>query len=72
MMTKFIEIQGEVVPGEDEPVDPGQTDIEDDPDMDPDAPDRTVTLKVTAEEAAAAYQFLKKICDQIIEQIGRG
>jgi hypothetical protein len=40
--------------------------------MDPDAPDRTVTLKVTAEEAAAAYQFLKKICDQIIEQIGRG
>ena len=72
MMTKFIEIQGEVVPGEDEPVDQGQTDIEDDPDMDPDAPDRTVTLKVTAEEAAAAYQFLKKICDQIIEQIGRG
>lgn len=72
MMTKFIEIQGEVVPGEDEPVDQGQTDIEDDPDMNPDAPDRTVTLKVTAEEAAAAYQFLKKICDQIIEQIGRG
>jgi hypothetical protein len=72
MMTKFIEIQGEVKPGEDEPVDPGQTDIDDDPGIDPDTPDSTVTLKLSADDAAAAYQFLKAILKQIEQQVGRG
>ena len=72
MMTKFIEIQGEVVPGEDEPVPSDPTDIEDDPDMNPDRPDETVTLKLSADDAAAAYQFLKSILKQIEQQVGRG
>ena len=72
MMTKFIEIQGEVVPGEDEPEPSDPTDIEDDPDMNPDRPDETVTLKISADDAAAAYQFLKSILKQIEQQVGRG
>jgi hypothetical protein len=72
MMTKFIEIQGEVKPGEDEPVDSGQTDIDDDSGIDPDTPDSTVTLKLSADDAAAAYQFLKAILKQIEQQVGRG
>jgi hypothetical protein len=72
MMTKFIEIQGEVVPGEDEPVPSDPSDIEDDPDMNPDRPDETVTLKISADDAAAAYQFLKSIMSQIEKQVGRG
>ena len=72
MMTKFIEIQGEIVPGEDEPEPSDPTDIEDDPDMNPDRPDETVTLKLSADDAAAAYQFLKSILKQIEQQVGRG
>ena len=72
MMTKFIEIQGEVVPGEDEPESSDPSDIEDDPDMNPDRPDETVTLKLSADDAAAAYKFLKAILTQIEKQVGRG
>ena len=69
MMTEFLEIEGEVVPGED-PVEPDP--IDGDPDIEPDDPDQMVTLKVSAEAAAAAYQFLKQITEQIEQQIGRG
>ena len=69
MMTEFLEIEGEVVPGED-PIEPDP--IDGDPDIEPDDPDQMVTLKVSAEAAAAAYQFLKQITEQIEQQIGRG
>ena len=69
MMTEFLEIEGEVVPGED-PVEPDP--IDGDPDTEPDDPDQMVTLKVSVEAAAAAYQFLKQITEQIEQQIGRG
>ena len=69
MMTEFLEIEGEVVPGED-PVEPDP--IDGDPDTEPDDPDQMVTLKVSVEAAAAAYQFLKQITEQIEKQVGRG
>ena len=69
MMTEFLKIEGEVVPGED-PIE--QDPIDGDPDIEPDDPDQMVTLKVSAEAAAAAYQFLKQITEQIEQQIGRG
>jgi len=58
MMTEFIEFDGEVVPGGDDPVEPD--------------PDGYVQLKVRYDDLAAAYPFLKSVCDQILEQIGRG
>lgn len=70
MMTQFVEIQGEVVPGDDDPVEP-DPDEDKGTDVEPE-PDETVTLKVSAEAAAAAYQFLTLICEQIEKQIGRG
>ena len=70
MMTQFIELDGEVTPGEDEPIAPDPSESEDPGDFEP--VDGMVTLKVSAEDAAAAYQFFKKICDQILEQVGRG
>lgn len=69
MMTEFLEIEGEVVPGED-PVEPDP--IDDVPDIEPDDPDQMVTLRISAEAAAAAYQFMKQITEQIEQQIGRG
>jgi uncharacterized membrane protein len=69
MMTEFLEIECEVVPGE-EPVEPDP--IDGDPDTEPDDPDQMVTLKVSVEAAAAAYQFLKQITEQIEKQVGRG
>ena len=69
MMTEFLKIEGEVVPGED-PIEPDP--IDDVQDIEPDDPDQMVTLKVSAEAAAAAYQFLKQITEQIEQQIGRG
>jgi hypothetical protein len=73
MMTKFIELDGEVVPGDEEVVDPGETDIEDDPEIDPDSgTEAMVTLQVPLETCAAAYQFFRQIADQIEKKIGRG
>ena len=61
MMTEFIQLDGEVVPGEDEQL----------PAVEPD-PDGAVQLRVSYESLAAAYPFLKAICDQIVELVGRG
>lgn len=78
MMTKFIDFQGEVVPGDEPPADPGQTDIEDDDDfkpgdgMDDYGPGDKVELLVSYEAVANAYPFLKSICDQIEQKVGRG
>ena len=73
MMTKFIELDGEVVPGDEEAVDPGDTDIEDDTEIEPgDGTEAMVTIKVPVETCAAAYQFFRQIADQIEKKIGRG
>lgn len=56
MMTQFIQMDGEITPGEPEAPDP----------------DGWVQLKVRYEDLAAAYPFIKTVCDQIVEQIGRG
>ena len=59
MMTQFIQMAGEIIPGEGEPETP------------PD-PDGWVQLKVRYDDLAAAYPFIKAVCDQILEQVGRG
>ena len=78
MMTKFIDIQGEVVPGDEEPVDPGQTDIEDDSDFKPSdgsqeyGPGDTVPISLSYEACVNAYPLLRALCDQIEAKVGRG
>lgn len=59
MMTKFIDLEGEIQPGEDDrdDIDPG---------------DGMVVLEVSLEAAAAAYPFLKSLCEQIEKKVGRG
>ena len=58
MMTQFIAIQGEIVPGDEDP-----------PEEDPDG---YVQLKIRYEDLAAAYPFIKQVCDQIMDRMGRG
>jgi hypothetical protein len=58
MMTEFIQLEGEIVPGGEDPAEPD--------------PDGWVNLKVRYDELAAAYPAIKSICDQIVELIGRG
>jgi hypothetical protein len=58
MMTEFIEIDGEIVPGQDDDAAPGG--------------EGTVLLDVPLEAAAAAYPFLRDICEQIEKKVGRG
>lgn len=72
MMTKFIEIDGEVRPGEDDDLPVAPEPSESEYDLEPDDPDQTVTLRVSADLAAAAYQFFKQIAEQIEKQVGRG
>ena len=59
MMTEFLNFEGQVVPGDDPPEDPGEADEE-------------LTFTVSLEAAANAYPFLKALCDTIEKKIGRG
>ena len=74
MMTKFIKIAGEVVPGD---ADQGG-DIEDETDFTPGdgsdeyGPGDLVDLQISYELAANAYPFLRALCDQIEKKVGRG
>lgn len=72
MMTQYIEIGGEVVPGEDDDLPVAPEPDQDEYDLDPDAPDQMVTLSVSADLAAAAYPLLKALCEQIEKKVGRG
>ena len=67
MMTQFIDIQGEVVPGED----PADQSKEDSPGADGDIGDK-VELTFSYEAMANAYPFLRALCDQIEKKVGRG
>jgi hypothetical protein len=67
MMTQFIDIQGEVVPGED----PADQSKEDEPGADGDIGDK-VELTFSYETMANAYPFLRALCDQIEKKVGRG
>lgn len=60
MMTQFIKVDAEIVPGEEDQQEPL-----------PD-PDGWVQLRVRYEDLSAAYPFIKAVCEQIVEQIGRG
>ena len=59
MMTKFIDLEGEIQPGEDDrdDIDPG---------------DGMVVIEIPIEAAANAYPFLKSLCEQIESKVGRG
>ena len=59
MRTEFIELEGEVVPGDEEPVVPDPT-------------DDVVQLQVSVEDCVGAYGFLKALCEQIEKKVGRG
>ena len=78
MKTEFIDFQGEVVPGDEEPIAPDPTDIEDDDDFVPGdgseeyGPGDLVQLQLSYEDCANAYAFLKTLCDQIEKKVGRG
>lgn len=64
MMTDYIDIDGEIVPGEDEPVAP-------DPDQSEDlfpGPDADEAAQLLAD----VYRDLKDLCDRIEQAIGRG
>ena len=67
MMTQFIDIQGEVVPGED----PADQSKEDEPGADGDIGDK-VELTFSYETMVNAYPFLRALCDQIEKKVGRG
>ena len=60
MMTKFIQLDGEVQPGDDDPSapDPNQSEM--------------IELRLTAEDCAAAYPLLKALCELIEKKMGRG
>ena len=62
MMTQFIDIQGEVVPGEDEP---GE-------DPDEYQPGDMVRIDLPYEACANAYPLLRALCEQIEAKVGRG
>ena len=73
MMTKFIDIEGEVVPGEDDFIKPGPTDVEEDDDFgSSDAYPETLQLSLSYEDCANAYPLLRALCDMIEAKIGRG
>ena len=73
MLTKFIDIEGEIVPGEDDFIEPGPTDIEEDDDFKPsDAYPETLQLSLSFEDCANAYPLLRALCDMIEAKIGRG
>jgi len=65
MMTEFIQFEDDDEPAPDPDIDEdfGDDDIN---------PDETVTIRLNAAQAAAAYPVLQAIMEQIVEQIGRG
>ena len=73
MMTEFIRIDGEVQPGEDEPVaeDPDIAEDFGEDDLDPE-PGTTITIRLNATQVAAFYPVMQSIMEQITEQVGRG
>ena len=79
MMTKFIDLEGEVLPGEDdEPVAPDPTEIEDDDDFLPGdgddeyGPGDLVQFQLPYAACANAYPLLRALCEQIEQKVGRG
>lgn len=74
MMTKFIDFEGQVLPGDEQPADPSQTDIEDDEDFTPadGQAEETITFTMDLQAAANAYPFLRALCDNIEKKVGRG
>jgi hypothetical protein len=64
MMTDYIDIDGEIVPGEDEPVASDPDQIED---LFP-GPDADEAAQLLAD----VYRDLKDLCDRIEQAIGRG
>ena len=75
MKTEFIEFEGEVVPGDEGPVAPDPTDIEDDDDFVPGdgSPDiGPVQLQLSYEDCVNAYRLLRTLCDEIEKKVGRG
>lgn len=79
MMTKFIELEGEVTPGEDDwPDERDPIEIDDDDDFT--AADGTadygpgdmVQISLPYEACVNAYPLLKALCEQITEKVGRG
>ena len=64
MMTQFIQIQGEIMPGEDDPAgDPGEDGYQ---------PGDMVRIDLPYEACANAYPLLKALCEQIEAKVGRG
>lgn len=74
MMTKFIDFEGQVLPGDEQPADQSQTDIEDDEDFTPadGQAEETITFTMDLQAAANAYPFLRALCDNIEKKVGRG
>jgi len=78
MMTEFIELDGEIVPGEDEPIakDPDQTEDEEDfipsDGRDEYEPGDMVQISLPYEACVNAYPLLRALCEQIEDKVGRG
>lgn len=78
IMTKFIEFDGDVTPGDDdEPVAPDPAEAEDEDDFlpwdgDDDEQSGTVKIELPAAACASAYPLLRALCEQIEQKVGRG
>lgn len=72
MMTKFIDIQGEVVPGDDDQDDPADGGDEGVDPADEYGPGDLVDIRLPYEACANAYPLLRALCEQIERNVGRG
>ena len=77
MMTEYIEIDGEIVPGQDAIApDPDQAEDEDDfiqaDGSDEYEPGDMVQISLPYEACANAYPLLRALCEQIEDKVGRG
>ena len=78
MMTEFIEIDGEIVPGQNEPIAPDPDHAEDPDDFIPSdgsdkyEPGDMVQISLPYEACANAYPLLRALCEQIEDKVGRG
>lgn len=74
MMTKYIDLQGQVIPGEEQPA-PGEAAAEDE-DVPPEGgawdPNEPITITINQVQAERAYPILRAICESIEKRIGRG